>query len=71
MGRLERNLLRFIKSICRVLYLGRNNPMHQYKFGIALVERSSVEKNLGLLVDRLVISQQYVLVVKANGIEMH
>ena len=71
MGRLERNLLRFIKSICRVLYLGRNNPIHQYKFRIALVERSSVEKNLGLLVDRLVISQQYVLVVKANGIEMH
>jgi len=55
---------------CRVLPLGKNNFMYQYRLGADLLERSSAEKDLDVLVDsRLTMSQQYALVTKIdNGI---
>ncbi|GAB0183443.1 mitochondrial enolase superfamily member 1 [Grus japonensis] len=65
----ERNQIKFKKGKCRVLHLGRNNPMHQYRLGVDLLESSSAEKDVGVPVDKLSMSQQCDLVAKkANGI---
>jgi len=66
----ERNLIKFNKKKCRVLYMGRKNCLNLYRLGDHLLEGSSTEKNVGVLLNnRLATSHQCALVArKANGI---
>ncbi|KAJ7414299.1 hypothetical protein WISP_84907 [Willisornis vidua] len=67
---MERNLTRFNKDKCKVMPLGRNSPKDQYRLGADLLESSSAEEDLAVLVDgKHYLSQQCVLVAsRANGI---
>ncbi|KAK4806997.1 hypothetical protein QYF61_000326 [Mycteria americana] len=42
-----RSLVRFSKGKCKVLHLGRNNPMHQYMLEADRLESSFAEKDVG------------------------
>jgi len=61
----DRNLVKFNKDKCKVLHVGRNNPMYQSMLGVTKLESSFAENNLGVLVGtRLNVSQQHTLVAK-------
>ena len=51
-------MMRFNKSMCRVLHLGRNNCIYQYRLGDYLLERSFAENDFGVD-NRLAVSQQF------------
>ena len=64
------NLMRFNTAKYKDLHLGRRNPVHLYRLEEAVLESSSAEKDLGILIDdKLNMSQQCALAAwKANGI---
>uniref|UniRef100_A0A8C3K652 Reverse transcriptase domain-containing protein n=1 Tax=Calidris pygmaea TaxID=425635 RepID=A0A8C3K652_9CHAR len=69
-GWARKNLMRFNREKCRVLHLVKKNVRYQYRLGVDLLEATTEEKDLGVLVDsKMTMSKQCALVArKANGI---
>ncbi|KAK4823613.1 hypothetical protein QYF61_004216 [Mycteria americana] len=64
----DRNLRKFNKGKCKVLYLVRNNPMHKARLSAHQLETSLAEKDFGVLVDnKLTTSKQCALGAKKSN----
>ncbi|GAB0189213.1 mitochondrial enolase superfamily member 1 [Grus japonensis] len=48
----NKNLTKFNKDKCKVLHLGKHNPGVQHRLGSTWLGSSSVERDLGVLVDK-------------------
>ncbi|GAB0186246.1 mitochondrial enolase superfamily member 1 [Grus japonensis] len=59
------NLMKFNKDKCKVFHMGKHNPGVQHRLGSTWLESSSVERDLGVLVDnKLSMSEQCAAVAK-------
>ena len=50
--RASKNLMKLNKDRHKIMHLGKHNPGVQYRLGSTWLESSSVERDLGVLVDR-------------------
>ncbi|KAK4809950.1 LOW QUALITY PROTEIN: hypothetical protein QYF61_002907 [Mycteria americana] len=63
--RANKNLMKFNKDKCKVLHLGKHNPGAQHRLGSTRTWSSSVERDLGVMVDnKLNMSEQCATVAK-------
>ncbi|PKU34263.1 rna-directed dna polymerase from mobile element jockey-like [Limosa lapponica baueri] len=61
----NKNLMKFNKDKCKVLHLGKHNPGVQHRLGSTRLGSSTVERDLGVLVDdKLNMSEQCAAVAK-------
>ena len=57
----NKNLMKFSKVKCKVLHLGKHNPGVQHRLGSTSLGSSSVERDLGVLVDNKLNISEHVL----------
>lgn len=62
------NLIKFSKGKHKVLHLSKNSHMYQYMLGANWLESSPAEKDVGIQVDKVSVSQPHALLAKNKSI---